>query len=412
MTLHRPIGKRQVTTALVGAAALALAACSSSGGGSSPAAAGASEPAAGATVSGAAIQPVAKWPATIPITAIADLTGTAGGALSIQTVDGLKLGLAQVNSQLKGTQLSLSMQDSQSTATKAAQLATAAVAGDSVAIIGPSLSSEAVAAAPVAAKANVPYLGMQFSPKGIIDAGTSTFDAVPATAPMEFLMGQYLQKLGGIKKVAIVFDSDVPTTVGLNDTIKEFGPTYGFQVTQSVPVTLNQVEYTSVATQLAGGGFDAIGIMGVQSQNATIAQQLQRAGFKGTLFSDISACCGTLKPLGTSANGIAWVSDFTQEMSGDEPAAFVKQWQAAYGSSLAPTAGAAEAYDLMLFLGQGIGKAPTPDRAGVLAGLNAVTQSGFTGAEGPVIFKDRSVVVKGVVIAWKDGKESLGLQGS
>jgi branched-chain amino acid transport system substrate-binding protein len=405
-----PIPIRRISTALIGVAALALAACSSSGSsGSSPAAAG--TPAA-AAVAAPAIHPVAKWPATIPITAVADLTGSAGGALSIQTVDGLKLGLQQINSELTGTQVSLSMQDSQSTATTAAQLTTAAVAGSAVAIIGPSLSSEAVAAAPIAARANVPYLGMQFSPTGVITAGTSTFDAVPATAPLEYLIGKYLQKLGGVKKVAIVYDSDVPTTVGLNSVIKSFGPTYGFSVTDSVPVTLNQVDYTSVATQLASGGFDAIGIMAVQSQNSSIAQQLIRAGFKGKLFSDVSACCGTLNPLGASANGISWVSDFTQDMSGTASAAFVKQWRAAYGTSLAPTAGAAEAYDLMLFLGQGIGKAPTPDRAGLLQGLSAVTQSGFTGAEGPVTFADRGVSVKGVVIAWENGKETLGLQGS
>jgi len=396
-------------------AVLALAAaCSSSNSGASggsTTAPSAGAPSANAAVAAAAIKPVAKWPAIIPITAVADLTGSAGGALSVQTVDGLKLGTQQVNSQLKGTQINLSIQDSASSPSTAAQVTTAAVASKAVAIVGPSLSNEAVAAAPIAAKANVPYAGMQFSPTGVITAGTSTFDAVPATSPLEFLMGEYLQKLGGIKKVAIIYDSDVPTTVGLNSTIKAFGPKYGFRVAKSVPVTLNQVDYTSVATELASAGFDAIGIMAVQSQNSTIAQQLQRAGFKGKLFSDVSACCGTLNVLGSSANGISWVSDFTKQMSGSAPAAFVKQWQAAYGTSLAPTAGAAEAYDLMLFLGQGIGQAPTPDRAGLLKGLTAVTQSGFTGAEGPVTFSDRSIVVKGVVIAWQNGKETLGLQG-
>jgi ABC-type branched-subunit amino acid transport system substrate-binding protein len=88
----------------------------------------------------------------------------------------------------------------------------------------------------------------------------------------------------------------------------------------------------------------------------------------------------------------------------------VQQWQAAYGSPPIGASGA-EAYDLMLFLGQGIKDAPTPDRAGLIQGLTMAAATGFAGAEGHIGFTDRSVSVAGVVVVWENGAETLGVQG-
>jgi branched-chain amino acid transport system substrate-binding protein len=112
---------------------------------------------------------------------------------------------------------------------------------------------------------------------------------------------------------------------------------------------------------------------------------------------------GVLKPLGKSADGIFWATDFAASQSGPGAQKFVQAY-AKYGRGT-PSNFSAEGYDAVWLAARALKDAGSVDRAKVLASLVKVADAGFEGALGSVKFVDRSEIAPGVLVQWSGGKE-------
>lgn len=348
---------------------------------------------------------------TVPVTLIADNSGVAG-YVGQPITDGLKLGVERINESgaLNGKTVELTVKDTGTSQSTAVTQMGETVSSDAVAVFSPALSNETLAAAPIAIRAGLPVIALQSNDPEVLELGDSLYRLTATQERYNYLDVEHLQKLG-IKTVAMIYDSDNPTTVA---TGKEFFPEKleeaGIKVVSSQPVTSTATDMSSVVTKVMTSEPEAVGMIVLGNQNAALVQGFRNAGFDGRFFASSALETASLKPVGKLANGVFYAHDFTPApMPYKESQEFTKAYEAKYHE--APGHYAANAYDAATYLQMVLEKAPEISREGVLKGMEevAATSTGFDGAQGPIRFIDEGhdVSVPGVLVEYHNGEEKL-----
>jgi branched-chain amino acid transport system substrate-binding protein len=375
-------GSRALAVAGVSALSVGLAACGSSGGSASAGASGSR---------------------VVNLVSIRDMTGV-NAFTGKSAVPGSELAIDQINASnfLGATKLSLTVEDAAGSAETAASLATQAIASKKyAAILGPLLTNEAVAIAPIAQKGQLPVVFTQAGGDGVV-IGNYTFRATADYPDYFDVMGKYLQAMG-VKRLAVLYDASIDSYAQTaTQVIPTWGAKFGIKVVVSKAVQTTTEDFSAPAAAIASAKPDAVAFFLIGSVNATFVEQLAQAGFQGPMISANGAGSGNLDGSGQAGTQVAWPTDF----SASEETAAAKTFTAAYEAKFhqPPNNYAAEAYDATWFVARAMKVAGTSP-SDVQKGLVMVTKQGFNGAEGHVTFDGNNEKITPIIVRWNGTKD-------
>ena len=374
-------------TAVLASVTIVAAACSSSGSSTTSSSSGSTSTSGSSGSS--------KLPSVITVTSIQDLTG-AVGPVGISTQDGMNLAVKAIEAShmLGSTKIQITYKDTQTTQAMAVSEASAAADSNTDAIFGPVLSTEAVAVAPIVESAKIPTIFTQAGGPGVVTPGGYVFRVTAPQSEYQPKMVAYL-KSKGVKTVTMLFDATVPTTAGIaQTTLPPLFKTAGITIKGSYGWSEGTSDFASYATKVAAENPDAVGVEGITTEPSPVIIALRNAGYKGIIFGGTSFQAFTLKAAGQQAKGVVWATDFDQNSTFPQTAAFVKAYEAAYGG--APLDYAAEGYDAVYLLAYGLKDVTgTFSRTALQAGLAEAAKTGFSGALGMDVFVNQDLTETG-----------------
>jgi branched-chain amino acid transport system substrate-binding protein len=342
-------------------------------------------------------------PDTIPITLIADKTGPLA-FYGTQLEAGVRAGMEYVNESdlLGGAQIELTVLDTASTVATASAVVSDAIGDDPAVLLGPSLGQEALATAPIAQQAGIPYL-VDTSPPGITDPGEYIWSmTTPHSSQMDELVAEVSKDNDS---VTFIYASDSPTTgVALADLATELFDDAGVEVVDSIDTTLTTTDFTSVGTRAIQSDSEAIGIFGGGPMMPSIITTLREQGFEGQIFGNMGAD-GTIDSAGEAANGFRYMASWAPGLPGELGEDFTERFTRLY-PDLTPHYPAVDGYTEMLFLGQVFQQAGSIEAEALLEAMTSIAEEGFDGPAGRVEFEGRQLVGPAIYVEFQDGATS------
>ncbi|ODU07046.1 MAG: hypothetical protein ABS81_02885 [Pseudonocardia sp. SCN 72-86] len=337
------------------------------------------------------------------MTLVADLTGPLafyGGQLKA----GVEAGLDRVNTSgvLGTSKIKLDIKDTGSDTATASRLVSAAVQSNAVAILGPSLSQEALATAPIAQQAKVPYLA-DTAPPGLVEIGEYVYSMTTPQSSQVDKMVQEVKKAND--SVAIINSNDSPTIAALAEQTSKAFTAAGVRVTEVIGTSQTATDFTAVGTRAIQSGAKAIGILGGGPMMPSVLTTLRTQGFTGEIFGNAGSD-GTIDKAGAAANGYRYTTEWAADLPGDINADFVKRL-ATVSPGLTAHYPAVDGYTEMLFLAESLKAAGSADRTALLGGMQKVAAAGFDGPSGRVTFGGaggRQLIGPAIYVEFRDGK--------
>jgi branched-chain amino acid transport system substrate-binding protein len=270
---------------------------------------------------------------------------------------------------------------------------------------GPVLSTVSLAVAPIVQRGGLPTIFTQSVAAGV-NAGAYTYNVTPSPSTyIDRTLGAYL-KAKGASSVAFIYDTDNPSAVSVSQTLIDFCTQNGIKTTSAGDVTSTTTDFTETATKIASAKPTAVFLLLLGSQNVTVIRQLRADGFTGQITGEIGLSGGVLTPLGSSANGIVYSSDYSAAAPGSVNKTFTSLYAKMYGAGQ-PSNYAADGYNAVWFAARALKAANSTDRSKVLAALQSVARTGFASPAGTITFTDRLAQEPGVLVEWLNGKETL-----
>lgn len=339
----------------------------------------------------------------VTVSFLGDISGAAafcGGEAKV----GFEVAIDWVNENdlAGGVALKGDIRDTQTDPKVAATEVQAIVGTDSVGAVIGCASGVSQATAAAAQSLGLPIVAMQSGSQAVIDAGDHIFRTTAPQSSYHFRQAQYyLDK--GVKSVAIVTQSDVPTLVEVAETI--YPPIFqdaGVDIVANEAFLGTDTDFSALASKVVGAGPDLILLLGQGTPNVTVSTAILNQGYKGFVGGSAGFANGVLEPLGATANGFTWPTDFDVNGPAASTQDFVKYYEQKTGST--PGAFAAETWDAVLLFAAGIANADDKtDRDSVLAGIVQATKTGYDGAVGAISFEDRDARIDGILVEWRDG---------
>lgn len=385
--MHGTRTRRAVVSASCAAVAfIALAACGTSSSG-------------GSTASGSG----GGLPSSIPVTLIADKTGPQA-FYGTQLEAGVQTALKAVQSQklLGSSKIALTVQDTTSQQSQAITVMSQVIQTRPAAILGPSLSNEALATAPTAQSAKIPYL-LDTSPQGLLDTGDYIWSMTTQHASQMPALAKHLA--GSVKNAVIIYSNDNPTIVDANKAATTAFPQAGVQLLDDIGTPLQSTDFSAVATKAASQHPQAIGVLGGGPMMSSVPKALRAAGYTGPLFGNMGAD-GTLTSAGAAANGFVYPAEWAPGTPGAMSQDFAKEFAADH-PGLTPYYPAVDGYNEVMFLAQSLKSAGSTNGAALLSAMQATAKKGFTTLGGKSTFSGsggRQLVDPSIIAQYQDGK--------
>lgn len=326
----------------------------------------------------------------------------------ISAAEGTALAVKEITEQAylgEGVEIEVEERDSAFDPQLAATEITAGLAsGDITAILGPQVSNEALAVAPIAQNAGVPIVFTQSGVSGLLTGSMHFRASVQAASIWPIGVDHIIES--GAKSVAI-FPGTIPTYNELGvKTIPDLLAEADVEVSESFVLEPSVTDFQTPAGRVAAADPDAVVILLVGTQVPTLVVQLRQAGYDGPIHTANSMTDKQMESAGKAGEGMMFVASFTYAEAEGVPGAFTAAYEEEYGKF--PDAYAAEAYDQTWWIARAIKLAGSAEPADVAAALLEVGQEGFTGAQGPLTFTNgNDARGEGVLVRWDGKKQTL-----
>jgi len=328
---------------------------------------------------------------TVTIGVVADVTG-ASSVYGTSIRNGATLAAALLNKAggVNGNTLNIKLGDAASSETQAIDLFQQ-YSGDStvLAILGPTLSSEALKADPLAQQAGIPVLATSNTAKGIVELGDYIFRLALGEARVIPLAMQTAQKHLHFRKVAIIYANDNTLTSGEAQIFQAAAKALNLTVVDTETFATKDKDFSTQLTKIKGAHPDAILAGALAPAAVPLMVQARQLGIPASVtfiggngFNSPAVIAGAGKAAEGAVAGTAWFANGKGALN----QRFIAAYKAAYGK--APDQFAAQAFDGVNVLAAGVTKAhTTSDRKALRAAL--ATLSGVpvvTGASGSFSF--------------------------
>jgi branched-chain amino acid transport system substrate-binding protein len=343
-------------------------------------------------------------PIRAKIGVISIITGQ-GAAYGEAITNGIKLARDEVNA--KGEVfVDLKIEDSSGKQEQALAAVQKLINSEKVvAIIGPTLSNEMMAAGPEANASGVPIMGTSTTAKGITQIGKFVFrNSLPESQAIPAAVGQAVKKYN-IKKVALLYGNDDAFTKSGFDTMKEVSEKLKLNIVTIQEFQKGQADYKAQLTKITSLKPDAVFCSALYNEGGVILAQARKMGLKvpfvgGNGFNSPKV----IEIAKEAAEGLIVATPWFGEKSDPQVKAFVAKYEKAYGKK--PDQFAAQAYDAFYIMTNALKAAGTADRAKLRDSLAATKN--FQGVLGKFSFDaERDVVMTPNVLIVKDGKFTI-----
>ena len=322
---------------------------------------------AGATFGGYA---GAALPATIKIAAVESLTGD-NASYGIPIRRGIELAVAEVNAArtLGNARLHLVVMDDKADKQEGISVYTKLINEEKVAaIIGPTLSSTAFAADPIAQKAGVPVIGTSTTAIGITAMGDYIFrDSLPQASVIPGTLAKVAAKYH-VKKAAILFESTNEYSKSEADVFKATLQKLKIQIVASESYSKGDSDFRTQLGKLNARRPDILVFCSLIGEAIPVLQQAREIGITqpivgGNGFNNPNV----LKNAREAAEGLIVGSSWFIESPVAKSRLFVDAYRKKNGAD--PDQFAGQGYAAVHILAAAIKSAGSADRAAIRAAL-------------------------------------------
>jgi branched-chain amino acid transport system substrate-binding protein len=345
---------------------------------------------------------------------ITTLSGDLAESYGSSTVDAAKLALQPINDvgglELGGQKykIVLVIEDDQDRAEVATRAAQKLINQDRiVALVGPSLSRNAIPVADVSEGARIPMI----SPNSTNPATTAGKKYVFRVDFIDPFQGRVIARFARdelhASSAAVLYDIASAYNKGIAEVFRQVFTESGGQVVAFESYTSGEKDFTQQLARIKQRGAAVLFLPNYDNDVPAQAKQAHQTGITATLLG--ADAWGTLKPenLG-DLDGSFFSTDWTIEAQGEQSQAFVKRFRAAYNRS--PNNIAALAYDSVGLLVTSMRNQGKSDPEAIRAGLSATTD--YAGATGTIGYAGGSgdPVKSALILQFKDGRVLLARQ--
>jgi len=329
----------------------------------------------------------APLPSEIAIGAVETLTGD-NSAYGVSIRSGLELALAQINAGkvLGAAQIRLLFMDDKADKQEGISVFTKLVNDTTVAaIIGPTLSSTAFAADPVAQKAGVPVLGTSNTATGITAMGAFIFrDSLLQSGVVPGTLAAVKAKYHP-QKAALLFESTNEFSKSESEVFKAALQQLGIQLVATESYSKGDSDFRTQLGKLNARKPDIFVFSSLVGEAIPILQQAREIGITqpivgGNGFNSPNV----LKNAGAAAEGLIVGSAWFIDSLAPKSKAFVQAYRAKYNAD--PDQFAAQAYDGLYIMATAIKNAGSADRSAIRDALAKIR--GLDGALGSFSFDE------------------------
>ncbi len=351
----------------------------------------------------AAVEEPAAEAMVYTVGAVHDLSGaTAVYGESIKK--GIDLAVSEINAQAylgEGATLEVIYEDAAGDATQAIAAFEKLIANDAVSLIlGPTLSSEAKSADPIAQEAGMPVVASSNTATGITDIGNFIFrTSLPESLVIPNTINVTKEALG-LTKVAVMYGNDDAFTQSGYEVFVSALNDAGIEILTEETFAKGDTDFSAQLTKIMSMEPDAIVVSALAEEAANIMVQARTLGITAPFIGGNGFNSPKLAEIAGGAaegaiSGAAWNIASTVPASAD----FVAAFNAEYGAD--PDQFAAQAYTAAWAAANALKEAGA-DRAGVRDALDAL--EGMDSPLGTFGFDDnRDPAHPPVVLVVQDG---------
>ena len=312
----------------------------------------------------------AALPATIKLGAVESLTGD-NASYGIPIRKGIELAVEEINaSKMLGTaKIVLTVMDDKADKQEGISVFTRLINEDKVsAIIGPTLSSTAFAADPIAQKAGVPVLGTSTTALGITAMGDYIFrDSLPQASVIPGTLAKVVAK-HSVKTASLLFESTNEYSKSEADVFKTSLQKMGINLVASESYSKGDSDFRTQLRKLNARKPDIMVFCCLIGEAIPVLQQAREVGIKqpivgGNGFNNPNV----LKNAAEAAEGLIVGSSWFIESTVPKSKLFVAAFHKKYGSD--PDQFAAQGYAGAYIIATAIKNAGSADRPAIRAAL-------------------------------------------
>lgn len=317
-----------------------------------------------------------------------------------------------------GVTLEVIFEDSAGNRDQAIAAMTKLVEEDGVpAVLGPTLSSEAFAADPIAQEAGVVVMGVSNTANGILDMGEFVFrNSLPESAVIPGTIAQATELLG-LEKVGILYGNDDDFTVSGYEVFKSALEENGVEIIGEETFAKGDVDFNAQLTNLIAGEPDALVVSALAAEATQILIQARSLGYTGPVIGGNGFNSpAVLRDSAEASEGLivggAW--NYDNPNPSESSIAFVEAYEAKFEQR--PDQFAAQAYTGAWLMATAIRCADSVESDDIRVALGAIEE--FESPLGTFAFDQETrepahdpiaqIVVDGVFIPLSVAMESMG----
>lgn len=351
---------------------------------------------------------------TIKIGGLLEMTG-GSASFGISSKNAIDLALKKVNEKgvLGGKKLALVVADNKSEASEATNGMQKLISQDKVAaVIGPNLSSAAIAAGTINNASKVASITpMGTNPDVTVDPKTQktreySFRTCFIDPFQGTVMANYAVKELNVKKAAILVDNTSDYAKGLSQFFKENFVKLGGAVVAEEAYLQKDTDFKATLTKIKATTPDFIYIPGYYQEVGLIVKQAREMGINVIMAGGDGWDSAKLPEIAgkKALNNTMFSSLYSPDDASDLNKAFVAEYKKAYNTN--PDVFAALAYDSALLVVKAIEDAKSAEPAKIAAAMAKI--SGFKGVSVEVTFNEQHNPIKSaVIIEHKDGVQTF-----
>lgn len=314
-------------------------------------------------------------PETVTVGAIFGLSGSTAiyGQPQQQAVQLAVDEINEANYLGDGTTLNIIFEDAASDQQQAITAMTKLVEQDDVtAVLGPTLSSEAFAADPVAQDDGTPVMGVSNTAAGITDMGEFVFrNSLPESTVIPGTIAQAKDILG-LERVGILYGNDDDFTFSGYEAFVDALEANDIEITTEETFAKGDVDFNAQLTNIIATEPDAIVVSALAAEASPIMTQARALGYEGPIiggngFNSPALITETGEPAEGLIVGAAWNIASPNPLS----TRFTDMYTEAYGG--APDQFAAQAYTGAWLMATAIRCADSADQMAVRDALASIS---------------------------------------
>ena len=321
---------------------------------------------------------------------IALLTTTTGGAAAYgeSIKAGAELAVSEINADANAVKINLLVEDTKGDKNEAINAMNKVISKDKVvAVIGPMLSGEMMAAGPVANKSKIVALGTSTTAEGITDIGDYIFrNAVPESLAVDTAIKEAHKTLG-FKTAAIMYSNNNDQMVSVNNTARKALEAEGVQIVDTETFADKDTDFSAQLTKIQQAKPDVIVVASLYQEGALIMKKMREMGMNQPVIgSNGFNSPEFIKIAGAAADGVIVGTPWFPNKDDQKVKDFRKAYKDKYGKE--PDQFAAQAYDAVYLYEAALKKAgSTTDREKFRDALKNIAD--FVGVTGQFKFNEK-----------------------